>query len=492
MTQRLCHLIALVAALWVMPALDPTTPMHGAAWADDDDDGDDGDSDNGDNGDYGDDDDDDDDGYDSRSSGGQNGTRSGSSGRQPGANMRPGLLRDLLFGRQAPPPPPARAPSPAPAPIPLPERADDEIVVLDLSEADLGTLLARGYDVIRTVEIATTNSTMQRLRVPDGLGLTAALDEVRALQSGQASDFNHFYRTNEAPEVPCEGLHCTSFNQVRWTPPASETAQCGHSTVRIGLIDTGINPDHEAFLGSQLDVLDFDTGADRSSGNQHGTAVAALLIGARSGRAQGLLPDADLVAVNAFYRAGRDERSDVFNLVSAMDQLAIRGVRVMNMSLAGPHNALLENMVTRLSEDQTLIVSAAGNGGSRGPRVYPGGYDPVMTVTAVDVNDRVYRRASRGAHVDLAAPGVEVWTAASVRGIRTKTGTSFATPFATAAAAVLMSAQPGIRIGEVKAFLRNTAVDLGEAGVDETYGAGLVQFAPICAPIPSLQPVLVD
>ena len=489
MTQRLWFLIALVAALWVMPGIDPTTPTQGAAWADDDDDGDDGgDSDNG--GD--DDDDDDDDGYGSSSSGGQNGERSGNPRRQPGANMRPGILRDLLFGRQAPPPPPTRAPAPTPAPVPLPERAADEIVVLDLSEADLGTLLARGYDVIRTVEIETTNSTMQRMRVPSGLDLTAALDEVRALQSGQASDFNHFYRTNETPEEACEGLHCAAFNQVSWAPPMSETAQCGHSSVRIGLIDTGINPSHEAFQGSQLDVLDFDTGADRTSGNQHGTAVAALLIGARSGRAQGLLPDADLVAINAFYRLGRDERSDVFNLVSAMDQLAIRGARVVNMSLAGPHNALLENMVTRLSEEQTLIVSAAGNGGSRGPRVYPGGYDPVLTVTAVDVNDRVYRRASRGAHVDLAAPGGEAWTAASVRGIRTKTGTSFATPFATAAAAVLMSAQPGIRIEEVKAFLRNTAIDLGDAGVDETYGAGLVQFAPICAPHSNVQPVLVD
>ncbi|WP_298975716.1 S8 family serine peptidase [uncultured Roseobacter sp.] len=471
MLKYLFHIALTLLVIAALPLVSSEGPFSAVALADDDD-GDDGDDRDDDR------DDDDDDGPGNRGRNGNGAT----GGANPGGN-----LLDLLFGRT----PPART-TQSPPPQPLPTRAADEIVVLDLSQEDLNGLLALGYEVLQVTEVTLFDSTLRRMRVPSGTPLETALEEIRQLPSGQAADFNHFYRMSEGFNTPCEGLHCTSFDLISWRPPASAVASCGQPTARIGLIDTDINPDHEAFIGSQLSVLDFDTGGLATSGAQHGTAVAAILIGSRTGRAHGLLPEAQLVAVDAFYTAGRDERSDAFNLVQAMDQLAEAQVDVINMSLAGPHNVLLEEMVAQMSDAQIMIVSAAGNDGPRAAPVFPGAYDPVLTVTAVDASGRVYRRAGRGPHVDLAAPGVEVWTAASVRGVRTKTGTSFAAPFATAAAAVLMSEQPDMTVAQVKAFLRETALDLGDEGPDEVFGAGLVQFAPICSGLPPTEPLLLE
>ena len=88
------------------------------------------------------------------------------------------------------------------------------------------------------------------------------------------------------------------------------------------------------------------------------------------------------------------------------------------------------------------MIAAAGNDGPRAEPAYPAAYDSVIAVTAVDRSGTIYRRAIRGAHVDLAAQGVEVWTAASVKGARWKTGTSFAAPYVTAAVALWLQHDP--------------------------------------------------
>jgi subtilisin family serine protease len=128
-----------------------------------------------------------------------------------------------------------------------------------------------------------------------------------------------------------------------------------------------------------------------------------------------------------------------------------------------------------------VVVAAAGNQGSRAKPLFPAAYPGVIAVTAVDQHKRVYRRAGQGAHIDLAAPGVRIWTAASVKGARPRTGTSFATPFVTAAAAVLRGKAPQLDHAGIHAVLARTALDLGPPGKDEIFGSGLLQAGGLCA-----------
>jgi subtilisin family serine protease len=110
-------------------------------------------------------------------------------------------------------------------------------------------------------------------------------------------------------------------------------------------------------------------------------------------------------------------------------------------------------------------------------------------VTAIDRNLVAYRYASRGAHIDLAAPGVDVWTAIPGRLEGPQTGTSFAVPYVTAVVAVALPEAGLTPDGDalsakrrVLAHLRGNAKALGEEGHDPTFGAGLVQAPVSCGP----------
>ena len=130
--------------------------------------------------------------------------------------------------------------------------------------------------------------------------------------------------------------------------------------------------------------------------------------------------------------------------------------------------------------DSIIITAAVGNAGpSAGPR-FPAGYGPVIAVTAVDGDAQVYRRAVSGPHVDLAAPGVNVWTAASISGGRPKTGTSFAAPFVTAALALMRGQNPNLTGAEAVAALARDARDLGAKGRDKVFGHGLISARNLC------------
>lgn len=434
----------------------------GAAWADDDDDGDDG----------GDDDDDSD--YDGDDRGR---VRSGNQGGNTRIRLRTNNLPRWLQPQRRTPT--RRAPSSPPA-SPPPEFASGEIVTLGLSDEDLAALVAQGFGVLEEISLPGLVAQPRRLSTPSELSLTQARDLVRGFSSGQDADFNHYYRSEQGFSPDCKGSDCPARQMIDWSIPMERAGSCG-SSVAIGMVDTGINEKHPTFEGADIEVTRLISESLDVSRALHGTAVAALLIGAPGTRSPGLVPAAKLVAVDAFYRQGGDERADVFTLSRALGHLAEADVSVINLSLAGPENTVLAEAINRLVKEQDIVVVAAvGNSGPKAKAEYPAAYEPVIAVTAVDRNQAIYRRAIQGEHVDLAAPGVNIWTAASVSGARWKTGTSFAVPFVTAAAAMLREAQPDLPAADVVHALRQRANDLGDAGPDPVFGAGLLNISGLC------------
>lgn len=417
--------------------------------------------------------DDDDDGDDDDDAGGSGGA---GSDRSPAARGGGSGGRPLDIFRQRQANPRRTAPKREPA-----THAPREIVALGLDDAALATLLAEGYAVRERVAVALDGgSALVKLGIPRGVTLAAARSRAVELAPSAEVDFNHYYRPDQAGNERCGANVCLARQVVGW--PAADTF-AGRCTTpaRIGLIDTAVNADHLAFAGGRIETIRLGQGDLPASGRQHGTAVAALLIGSAESRTPGLVPGGELIAVDAFHRGdGSDDRSEVYDLVRAIDLLAARGVQVINMSLTGPANPLLEKTVGKATETDIVLVAAAGNDGPRAAPLYPAAYDGVIAVTAIDRAKNPYRRAGSGDHIDIAAPGVQVWTAASVKGAQPKTGTSFAAPFVTAAAAILKASNPALGTGEVEALLRQSAEDLGAPGKDPVYGWGLLNGRAIC------------
>jgi len=422
-----------------------------AVWADNEDDDDD---------DYGGGDDDDDDGFRGRDDDDHDDDVDDDDGGLSGGKRDAGPV-----ARPAPPPPVS---------------APDEIVALALTETDLAALTAQGFEIVAEIAVPGLAATSRRLRVPPGATLADARDAVRALPSGQDADFNHYYRAEQGFPESCVGNECPARIAIDWPTVADRQGACGGS-VTIGMIDTGINETHETFAGARLEVRRLGRDDLDPSRAIHGTAVAALLVGDPATRSPGLVPGARVMAIDAFHRAGSDERVDVFSLIEALGTLTEEDVEVINLSLAGPENTVLAEVVDRLVfEEDIVVVSAVGNLGPNAEPAHPAALDPVIAVTAVDRDGNIYRRAVRGAHVDLAAPGVDVWTAASVSGARWKTGTSFAVPFVTAAAAMLRESRPDLEAARVGEELRRLARDIGDPGPDPVFGAGLLDVAGLC------------
>ena len=444
-----------------------------AALADDEDGDSDSDSDN---------DNDNDSDYDDNDSdgGGGQGARHGGQGRSgsnatgsTGAGRIFAPIRRLFGDREQRP----AAPRVTAAPPVL--FVAGEIIVLNISSTDLQSLLDEGYRVLEQ-RSAAGGQTYYRLAVPDGLALPDARDAVRALPSGQNTDFNHYYRPERGASA-CQGETCPAFELVGWPNATSQSDLACANAGAIGIIDTGINDRHPVFSGSNMTVLRLADEALPASKASHGTAVAALLVGQPETRVRGLLPDARLVAVDAFHRAGRDERADAFTLVEALYALSAEDVKVINLSLTGPENSVVRAAIQDLSGGEGIVfAAAAGNGGPAAAPVYPAAYDEVLAVTAVDRNKRVYRRANRGDYIDLAAPGVNVWTAASIKGAKWRTGTSFAVPFVSGAAAIVRAKHPEKTPAEIRDILRGSASDLGDPGHDPVYGHGLLQVDGLC------------
>jgi subtilisin family serine protease len=250
----------------------------------------------------------------------------------------------------------------------------------------------------------------------------------------------------------------------------------------IGLIDTGIDLGHEALRGQSIELLNVSKESGSNSSLDHGTAIAALLVGRTDSATPGLMPRARLIAVDAFSKAaGTADRADVVSLVSALEALADRGVKVVNLSLSGPPNEVLRKAVEAARANGMVLVAAAGNNGAGAEPSYPAAYPGVIAVTAVDRQLNVYRRATRGSYVAFSAPGVEIQTAQSSGVSAAKSGTSYAVPFVSAAMALMQVSQPESDIEQLQKRLQDTTRDLGAPGRDPTFGYGLVQMANLCS-----------
>ena len=203
----------------------------------------------------------------------------------------------------------------------------------------------------------------------------------------------------------------------------------------------------------------------------HATAVLGRLV-AKGESIKPLLPDAKIYAASVFYQKDAYSQSaSTLALLQALEWMLVKRVQVINMSLAGPPNALLEKALQRARSKGIAVVAAAGNAGPASRPLFPAAYDSVIAVSAVDEQRRIYRWANRGKHIDFVAYGVNVTTLRTGGGEGIESGTSMAAPIISAALALQMQIRG---LDESLAHLRMLSEDLGETGRDVIYGDGFI------------------
>ncbi len=257
-------------------------------------------------------------------------------------------------------------------------------------------------------------------------------------------------------------------------PEAAKAFRSPPGPLRIGLIDTAIDLNHPGLASATIHQQTF-VEPELNEPFAHGTAVLGRLVG-QSPSVKPLLPEASVFAASVFYQKDAYSQSaPTLALLQALDWLLAMDVQVINMSLAGPPNTLLEKALHTVRAQGVAVVAASGNAGPAARPLFPAAYPSVIAVSAVDQNKHIYRWANRGKHIDFVAPGVDIVTLRAGGGEGRESGTSMATPALTAALARKMQAAS---LEASLASLIAIAEDLGAPGRDVIFGEGLIAPAP--------------
>jgi subtilisin family serine protease len=274
------------------------------------------------------------------------------------------------------------------------------------------------------------------------------------------------------------------------------TAEPGLQSVRVAVIDSGIDAEHPELAGRIADSKSF-VGGPPTDQQGHGTIIAGL-IAAQTGNdigIAGLAPSAELlVAKVVTARRTIPVEAEAKAIRWAVDH----GARVINMSLGGlrdprdpsrdTYSRLEADAVAYAVSKDVVVVAAVGNS-DQAPRSpweyasYPAALPHVLGVSALARDGSSPEFSNRDpVYNDLAAPGEDVlslfpraltaarpscpeqgYTPCATEEFSAPEGTSFAAPQVSAAAANLVATQPTLRADQVVTILERTAVDVTAA-----------------------------
>lgn len=255
----------------------------------------------------------------------------------------------------------------------------------------------------------------------------------------------------------------------------------------VAVIDSGLIVGHEDLDYEKRVITGYNTITNTNNTvdtYSHGTHVVSIIAATRAnGKGiAGLADNAKIVPIKAF-----DAKSGSLDNVVDAIYLAVDtyDADIINMSFGFDSNPRsLKDAVEYAYSKGVILCAAAGNDGNA-KIVYPAGYDCVIGVGSTDQNDEICDFSQYNATVTVAAPGKNIpgfSVTVSPNGdyYRVGSGTSFSTPIVASLAAIAKGINPDLTPDEFMSLLSLTSVDLGEAGRDDYYGHGRIDFAALC------------
>jgi type VII secretion-associated serine protease mycosin len=252
--------------------------------------------------------------------------------------------------------------------------------------------------------------------------------------------------------------------------------------VTVAVIDSGVDAHNPQLVGAvQAGTDQLDGGNSVLDCVGHGTGVAGIIAArpVNGGPLRGLAPGATILALRVSELVELEDgkttgrRGTAAGFAAAIHEAVDRHAKVINLSLVSYlDDPAVREAVQFARHHNVVLVAAAGNQFEEGNRTpYPAAYDGVIGVGAIGPDGQRVPSSQTGPYVDLVAPGSQVVTTATPRGLTVVNGTSFAVPFVAATAALLRQYRPELSAEQVGAQLTATA-DGGAAGPG--YGAGVL------------------
>lgn len=266
-----------------------------------------------------------------------------------------------------------------------------------------------------------------------------------------------------------------------------ELLECETKTINVGVLEKGIDGTHNDFNGkkntvlsesfygiwSSVDELNEWIDSDGQS-SDHGTMVAGIIAANENSTegTRGVCHDARIVSLKFGFGisrvAGSNEYiyTNVEHVVSAFNHATLNNIRIMNCSFG---YVLYDSaMFAAMYNYPGLIVCGAGNDGSNNDTTpfYPASFDldNIISVGAIDINNNKWTYSNHGkTSVDVFAPGVDIKSTSKNNTYKVDSGTSYAAPFVSGLAAMLLSIEDETPAGdltalEIKGLIMDSAV----------------------------------
>jgi len=357
----------------------------------------------------------------------------------------------------------------------------DQLLVMsaNMTEAKQFAQLMNNFQarVIRRKKMDALGMVLSTFRLPANSQVSKIITAIQKQQPDAWIDANSFYYPNTVSIKNRQqvfksiGLRYVDSKKA----VLKNTIKCGKN-IRIGILDGPIDTSLPSLTNQSISVKNLLPRGKKAGSSIHATAIASLLVGDKKmPELLGIVSGASLF-VGVVMQASSDQDTKSFttteSLILGIDWLIKQKVQVINLSLGGSRNALLELALTRTLAQDIGVVAAAGNGGIKAPKSYPTAQTGIIAVNAIDVDGVIATNANQGDYIDLVAPGVDVWVA-SKEGGRYISGSSIAAPLVAAALAQLGGSP------KQADTLFKSAVDKGAKGKDLLYGWGILYF-PSC------------
>lgn len=262
------------------------------------------------------------------------------------------------------------------------------------------------------------------------------------------------------------------------------------NVITIAIIDSGIDYNHPIFkdklLTTGYDFVNNDDDPYDDDFQGHGTHVAGIIADATRE-----ISNIKIMPLKALNSIGRGTISSVANSIKyAIDS----SVDIINLSLGfiiGVHSKLIEEMIVEAVDSGVTVVNAAGNYNSNTMNSCPSHINQAIIVSSIDNSNNKAYTSNYGPNIDVAAPGVGIYSAAPGGSYVYKNGTSMAAPHISVIAAMLKLNNPDLKPIEIENLIKEYSIDIGEKGVDWYFGSGVPKMT-LALPKDPLENILLD
>ncbi|MDE2332820.1 MAG: S8 family serine peptidase [Bradyrhizobium sp.] len=336
-----------------------------------------------------------------------------------------------------------------------------------LSPAQADELARRhGLALLQSQTVPLIGGTIGLFRITDRRSVDRASRDFATESSVRSAQPNYRYALQDQKAALIEG-DPAQYALAKLRLPEAHTLALG-ANVTIAVIDSGIDVKHPELADSI--AASWDALGSKEGPHLHGTGVAGAIVA--HGRLMGSAPAASILAIRAFAAAQNGAESTSFVILRCLDYAASHGAQIINMSFAGPKDAMIERGVAAIAAKGIVMVAAAGNAGAKSAPLYPAANPAVIAVSGTDAQDRLFSASNRGPYIAVAAPGVDIFLPAPGDKYQMTSGTSFSAALVSGIAALLLERNPTLKPDDLRTILTRTARDLGAPGRDDLFGAG--------------------